>query len=80
MSYTALAGIGVFAAVLVDLTVLRTRLLGTKAFWLVYAIIVAFQLLVNGVLTGLSVVRYNPDAILGVGPTHRSKTSPSASR
>jgi lycopene cyclase domain-containing protein len=66
MSYTALAGIGVFAAVLVDLRVLRTRLLGTKAFWLAYAIIVAFQLLVNGVLTGLSIVRYNPDAILGV--------------
>ncbi len=47
MSYTALAGIGIIAAVLVDLTVLRTRLVLTKTFWLSYAIIVAFQLLVN---------------------------------
>lgn len=66
MSYTALAGVGIVAAVLVDLTVLRTRLVLTKTFWLSYAIIIAFQLLVNGVLTGLSVVRYNPATILGV--------------
>ncbi len=66
MNYTALAGVGIIAALLVDLTVLRTRLVLTKIFWLSYAIIVAFQLLVNGVLTGLSIVRYNPAAILGV--------------
>jgi len=66
MSYTALASIGIIAAVLVDLTVLRTRLVLTKTFWLSYAIIVAFQLLVNGVPTGLSIVRYNPATILGV--------------
>lgn len=66
MSYTALASIGIIAAMLVDLTVLRTRLVLTKTFWLSYAIIVAFQLLVNGVLTGLSIVRYNPATILGV--------------
>ena len=37
-----------------------------KAFWASYAILFGFQLLVNGVLTGLRIVRYDPDAILGL--------------
>lgn len=65
MTYTALAGAAVLLAALVDLAVLRTRLLATRAFWLAYAILLCFQLLVNGTLTGLAVVRYNPHDILG---------------
>jgi len=65
MSYTLLALIGVAAAVLVDLAVLRTRLLTSKALWVAYAIVVFFQLLTNGVLTGVPVVRYDPDSIVG---------------
>jgi lycopene cyclase domain-containing protein len=65
MSYTALALIGVLLAGLLDLAVLRTGLLRRKAFWTAYAIMVFFQLLVNGVLTGLRVVRYDPDRIIG---------------
>jgi lycopene cyclase domain-containing protein len=65
MSYTALAVLGVLLAALLDLAVLRTRLLRRKAFWTAYAIMVFFQLLVNGVLTGLRVVRYDPDRIIG---------------
>lgn len=65
MSYTALAALGVALAALVDLAVLRTGLLHRKAFWTAYAIMVFFQLLVNGVLTGLRVVRYDPAAIIG---------------
>jgi lycopene cyclase domain-containing protein len=65
MSYTLLAVLGVAAAVLVDLVVLRTRLLTTKAFWVAYLIIVFFQLVTNGVLTGVPIVRYDPSAILG---------------
>lgn len=66
MSYTVLVAIGVAAAVLLDLALLRTRLLRRRVFWVAYAIVFAFQLLVNGILTGRRVVRYDPDAILGV--------------
>jgi hypothetical protein len=45
--------------------VLRTRLLGRRAFWTAYAIVLFFQLVTNGILTGLRVVRYDGDAILG---------------
>jgi len=66
VTYTQAALLGVVAAMLVDLAVLRTGLLRRGVFWVTYPIVVAFQLLVNGVLTGRSVVRYHPDAILGV--------------
>ncbi|HEY9476270.1 MAG TPA: lycopene cyclase domain-containing protein [Mycobacteriales bacterium] len=66
MSYTALAVVAVAGAVLVDLAVLRTRLLGRRLYWTAYGIVLFFQLLMNGVLTGLPVVSYDPGAILGV--------------
>jgi lycopene cyclase domain-containing protein len=66
VTYTVAAGLGVVAAVLVDLVLLRTRLLLGLAFWLTYPIVFAFQLISNGVLTGRGVVRYNPDAIVGL--------------
>jgi lycopene cyclase domain-containing protein len=66
VSYTALAILGVAGAVLVDLAVLRTYLLRRKAFWTAYGIVLFFQLIVNGVLAGLPVVRYDPAAITGV--------------
>jgi lycopene cyclase domain-containing protein len=65
MSYTQLALVGVGATVLLDLWVLGTRLLLRKAFWVAYAIVVFFQLLTNGVLTGFEIVRYSGDAIVG---------------
>lgn len=65
MTYTALAILGVLAVLVVDLAVLRTRLVTRRAFWAAYAIVLFFQLLTNGVLTGLRVVTYDPDAILG---------------
>lgn len=67
MSYTALALVGVVAAVSVDLAVLRVRLLRRRTFWVAYAIILGFQLLTNGWLTGRRIVTYDPDAILGGG-------------
>jgi lycopene cyclase domain-containing protein len=66
VSYTALAVIGAVLAGLVDQALLRTNLLRRKAFWTAYAIVLFFQLIVNGVLTGLPVVRYDRDAITGV--------------
>jgi lycopene cyclase domain-containing protein len=67
VSYTAAALLGIVAAVLVDVLVLRTRLLATRQWWAAYAIVVAFQLLTNGWLTGRLIVTYDPDAILGAG-------------
>ena len=66
MTYTALAVLGVLAAVAVDLAGLRTRLVTRKSFWTAYGILVFFQLVVNGILTGLPVVRYDPSTILGL--------------
>lgn len=65
MTYTQLAILGVVAVAAWDLVVVRTRLLARRVFWMAYPIIVAFQLLTNGVLTGLRMVRYSGSAILG---------------
>ena len=65
MTYTQLALLGVVVTIVLDLAVLRTRLLGRRAFWTSYAIIVFFQLLTNGWLTGRGIVTYSDDAILG---------------
>ena len=70
MSYTAAALTGVAVAALLDLAVLRTRLLVRPVFWATYPIVVCFQLLSNGLLTGLDVVRYDPHAITGVRVVH----------
>jgi lycopene cyclase domain-containing protein len=66
LSYTVAAALGVAGSLLLDLFILRTRLVLGRVFWCLYPIIVVFQLASNGVLTGRGVVRYNPDAILGV--------------
>jgi lycopene cyclase domain-containing protein len=65
VSYTALAVAGVVGAVLLDVLVLRTRLVGRRVFWTAYAIVLVFQLLTNGWLTGRDIVRYDDSAILG---------------
>lgn len=66
MSYTAAAVLAVLGTVLLDLVVLKTRVLTGRAFWVSYAIIVFFQLVTNGVLTGRDVVVYDERAILGL--------------
>lgn len=66
MSYTALALTGVVAAVLLDVVVLRTRVLTRRVFWVSYAIVVFFQLLTNGWLTGRDIVTYAESEILGL--------------
>ena len=65
MSYTVAAALGVASALVLDLPVLRTRLVAGPVFWAMYPIVLAAQLLANGVLTGRGVVRYDPHAILG---------------
>jgi lycopene cyclase domain-containing protein len=65
MSYSALAVAAVVAVLVIDLLVLRTRLVTRGVFWVTYAIVLGFQLLMNGVLTGRGVVIYDPGAIWG---------------
>jgi lycopene cyclase domain-containing protein len=70
VTYTWSAVLGVGFAVLLDLGLLRTNLLRRKAFWASYAIILCFQLLVNGILTGNRLVVYAPSQILGDANPH----------
>lgn len=65
MTYTQLAVMGVVLVVAWDLWVVRTRLLRRRVFWMSYGIIVFFQLVTNGILTGFRIVRYSGDAIIG---------------
>ena len=65
MTYTALALVGIAAALALDLLVLRTRLVTRRAFWMSYAIIIVFQLISNGILTYRDVVRDDPGEITG---------------
>jgi len=67
MSYTAMAVVAVLAAVAVDRWVARSRLTGSRTWWSAYGIIVFFQLLTNGWLTGRGIVRYDPATIVGDG-------------
>ena len=65
MSYSTLAVLAVVAVLVLDLAVYRTRMVTRPVFWTAYAIVIVFQLLMNGVLTGLDVVVYDPAAIWG---------------
>ena len=65
MSYTQLALLGVAGALLVDTALLRTWLIRRRTYWTAYAIVLFFQLVTNGILTGFDIVRYDPAAILG---------------
>jgi len=67
VTYTAAAAVAVLAAVVLDRWAAHTRLTTSRAWWAAYGIIVVFQLLTNGWLTGRRIVRYDPDAIIGDG-------------
>ena len=65
MTYTQLALSSVVIVCLLDLLVIRTQLLRRRIFWVSYAIIIFFQLVTNGILTGYRIVRYSGEAIIG---------------
>jgi lycopene cyclase domain-containing protein len=67
VTYTQAVLLAVPATVLLDLFVLRTRLLWTRSFWIAYLIVLCFQLITNGILTGRGIVYYASDAVAGVG-------------
>ena len=66
MSYTQIALSAVAAAAVLDLLLVRTKLLLRKAFWSSYAIILAFELLTNWWLTSRNIVMYDRRQITGV--------------
>ena len=65
MTYTQLAVMAVALTIVWDLWIVRTRLLTRRVFWMAYPIIVFFQLLTNGLLTGFRIVRYSGGSIIG---------------
>lgn len=65
MTHTEISLLAVLATIVLDLWVLRTRLLTRRVYWVAYAIVLFFQLLTNEWLTSRGVFRYDPDAILG---------------
>jgi lycopene cyclase domain-containing protein len=66
-SYAVAAAVAVLVAILADLILLRTALTRSRTWWTAYGIVVCFQLLTNGWLTGRGIVRYSDTAILGSG-------------
>ncbi len=66
-AYTLAAVVAVVLAVAADVVVLRTRLLATARWWLAWGIVLVFQLVTNGWLTGRRIVSYAPGAVLGGG-------------
>ena len=67
MTYTAIAVLCVPLALVLDRWIARTRLTSSADWWSAYAIIVFFQLLTNGWLTGRRIVTYDPAATIGDG-------------
>jgi lycopene cyclase domain-containing protein len=65
VTYTALSCGAVVIVVALDLAVPRNRLTLRREFWIAYGIVLFFQLLTNGWLTGRGIVRYRADAVLG---------------
>jgi lycopene cyclase domain-containing protein len=65
--YTAAAVVGVIGVVVLELRVLRTGLLKTRAYWIAMAICYGFMIAVNGWLTKLTapIVLYDGDAATG---------------
>ena len=65
MSYTQIALFAVPAAILIDLFLLKTRLLTRKSFWTAYSIMLFFQLITNWWLTSRGILTYDENVIIG---------------
>lgn len=66
--YTAATAVTIVVVVLVELLWLRTGIFRTWQYWISMAIVLGFQVLVDGWLTKLSdpIVIYDPERMLGV--------------
>lgn len=65
MTYTQIAIIAAILSVIVDIWILKTAITTRKVFWVSYVIIIFFQLISNGVLTGAGIVEYSGAKIIG---------------
>lgn len=65
MTYLQIGIIYCLLAIIVDLLILKTKVLKLKMFWISYIIVLFFQFLTNGVLTRFLIVRYNDFATIG---------------
>jgi hypothetical protein len=65
MTYTQIGALAVLIAITLDLGILRTNILKKGVWWLSYSIVITFQFLTNGVLTGFAIVQYDPEFNLG---------------
>jgi lycopene cyclase domain-containing protein len=68
VEYTWASIVAVVAVVAVEVLWLKTGIFGKVTFWISYAVILFFQVLVDGWLTKLSapIVTYNPDRFSGI--------------
>lgn len=65
VTYTQIALMVTSLAVIADLFVFRTQLVRRRIFWVAYSIIIFFQFVTNGILTGFGMVKYRAAAIIG---------------
>ena len=65
MTYIQIAIIYCLLAIIVDLFILKSKVLKLRLFWISYIIVLFFQFLTNGVLTRFLIVRYNDFATIG---------------
>ena len=65
MIYSDVALDAVMVAVLLDLFIVRSKMMTRGIFWLTYALILPFQLLTNWWLTANKIVMYSDDEIIG---------------
>lgn len=63
--YTLLAVGGVLVSLLLD-TVLKTRLIRTKAFWIFWGVMAVLTTIINGYLTGRPIVIYGETFFLNI--------------
>jgi len=66
MTYSALAATAALVAVVLDLFVIRSAVVAKWRFYFAWAILLVFQLLTNGWLTGRGIVQYDESQITGV--------------
>lgn len=66
MTYTGLAVLTLITVLLIEFIALKTGLLRMIQFYLAYGIVVFFQLITNGFLTGREIVLYDPGVIIGI--------------
>ena len=65
MIYSDIALSAVFVAVVLDLFLLKSRMMTRGIFWLTYLLILPFQLLTNWWLTSNKIVMYSDTEIIG---------------